>query len=563
MSKWKTRPYQRGILDAMTDPAIETVVFKKSSRIGYTKMIDIVAGYYIHNNPRNILVVQPTIEDAQGFSKDEIGPMLRDVPVLQELAPEEKTRDSDNTILRKQFPGLTLYMVGANSPRGFRRVSAGLVLFDEVSGYPPAAGREGDQFLLGSRRAEDYWDKKIIAGSTPTNLGVCKITELYEQGDQRQYHVPCPVCGYMQTLEFERMDFSTKGTVKKPVYICVDCEAAIDYGKHRWMIERGEWIAEKPFDGVASFYLWSAYSYSPGATWAVIVREFLNAKENPEKLKTWVNTWRGQEWVEGDTESHEDKAKRLYESRETYESVPGKAGLILASIDTQDDRLECLVKAWGKNEESWNLEKVVFVGNLSQNSVWEKLDVFLLKTYVNENGSRIGISGAVIDTGGHHSDEGYTFVKGKEERNIFAIKGHNQPGKPIMMPPAKGSKADVDLYMVGVFSAKDIITSRLKIPSPGPGYIHFNQNFDFEHCKQVFAERKSVKVTGNKRSEAWVKIYTRNEGLDLEVYNLAVLRMFFPDMHVLNEYVDSVILNKPFTENTRERKYRSRGIRND
>ena len=29
------------------------------------------------------MLVQPTIEDAQGYSKEEIAPMLRDTPVLK------------------------------------------------------------------------------------------------------------------------------------------------------------------------------------------------------------------------------------------------------------------------------------------------------------------------------------------------------------------------------------------------------------------------------------------------------------------------------------------------
>ena len=38
------------------------------------------------------MVVQPTIEDAAGYSKEEIAPMIRDTKVLTNLVSDAKTR---------------------------------------------------------------------------------------------------------------------------------------------------------------------------------------------------------------------------------------------------------------------------------------------------------------------------------------------------------------------------------------------------------------------------------------------------------------------------------------
>ena len=73
--------------------------------------------YHVHQDPAPIMLVQPTIEDAQGYSKEEIAPMLRDTPCLKGLVSEAKAKDGANTILQKQFPVGTLCLVGANSPR--------------------------------------------------------------------------------------------------------------------------------------------------------------------------------------------------------------------------------------------------------------------------------------------------------------------------------------------------------------------------------------------------------------------------------------------------------------
>ena len=154
--RWRTQPYQIGIKDAITDPSIEQVTVMKSARVGYSKILNHVIGYHIHQDPCPMMIVQPTIEDATGYSKEEISPMLRDTPCLQGLVSDPKSKDGENTLLQKKFPGGTLGLVGANSARGFRRVSRRIVLFDEVDGYPPSAGTEGDQIKLGIRRAEWY-----------------------------------------------------------------------------------------------------------------------------------------------------------------------------------------------------------------------------------------------------------------------------------------------------------------------------------------------------------------------------------------------------------------------
>src|ERR1700709_1928653 len=78
--------YQRGMLDAVTDPTVEKISVMKSARVGYTKLMDHAGGYFIHQDPSPILVVQPRVEDAESYSKTEIAPMLRDTPVLAAIA---------------------------------------------------------------------------------------------------------------------------------------------------------------------------------------------------------------------------------------------------------------------------------------------------------------------------------------------------------------------------------------------------------------------------------------------------------------------------------------------
>ena len=118
--RWRTSraPYQRAIMDAFTQMGIEKVIVKSASQIGKSDIMNNVIGRFAHLDPCTIMMIQPTIEMAQDFSKTRIAPMIRDTPALSSLFLDVKTRDSNNTILNKIFPGGRLVMAGANSPAG-------------------------------------------------------------------------------------------------------------------------------------------------------------------------------------------------------------------------------------------------------------------------------------------------------------------------------------------------------------------------------------------------------------------------------------------------------------
>ncbi len=568
--KWHTLPYQREIADCMTDPLVEKITWKKSARVGYTLLITGLLGYYAHQDPRNVLVVQPTIEDAQGYSKGEIASLFKDIPVLEEILPETKTRDSKNTILRKELPGMTLYIIGANSARGFRRISAGTVIFDEVDGYPASAGAEGDQLLLGYKRAEWYWNKKFIHGSTPTDKDASKIDDLFEESDQRFYNVPCPFCEHKQPLEWEYFDFSDLGTVDDPVYRCRSCPKPIKYEHHRWMMENGIWIPTKDFEGHAGFHLWAAYSYSPNATWRHIVKAFMESKGDPFKLKTWVNTWRGDSWEE---EGEKFDPKTLMDRQESFDGImPEGSAILTATVDVQKDRLEVIPKAWGRDEESWTIERIIMVGNPAKQEIWNKLDTFLTTPYPHENGSQVQIHCTLIDSGGHHTDQVYKFVKDKKARNIYALKGAKAHDAPILSRPKKSSKRskaykyDVDLITVGVNVAKDLVSARMKLETPGAGYVHFGRRLTSEYFEQLASEKRMLKYIRGRKYHRWEpkRPGIRNESWDLEVYHVAAVRLVCPTMSILNQYVENMekhgMVSRPIAH---RRRIISKGVKLD
>ena len=538
--KWRTLPYQRGIMDAFTDPTVETVVWMKSARVGATKIFNHLIGYHIHQDPCPIMVCQPTVEDAEGYSKDEIAPMIRDTPVLRNLVSDPKAKDGSNTILAKTYPGGTLGMVGANSARGFRRVSRRVVLFDEVDGYP-ASTPEGDQIKLGIKRSEYYWNRKIGIASTPTAKDFSRIERWFLRTDQRRYFVPCPECGTHQVLRWSQMKWEPD-LPETAAYECENCGVLIPHSRKRWMVERGEWrataTAEAP--GLVGFHLWAAYSFSPNASWEQLVREFLEVKGDRDQLRTFVNTALGETFEEDYASSQSPEA--LMSRREEYEpgTCPEGVLLLTCGVDVQGgggsigERLAVSVWGWGKGEEAWLVWHQEIYGDPTQGEVWAQLDTVIDATWTRACGGELKITQTAIDSGGHATHEVYAYARERRARGVVAVKGSSvrgavavSRGRPVdVNAKGKVQKRGVLLYMVGTDTIKTTIFGRLRHQQPGPGFLHFGLAADDEFFRQLTAEKVQVRMVRGYGRPEWVKKPgDRNEALDTLVYAYAALQL--------------------------------------
>lgn len=533
--RWRTLPYQKGIMDSITDPNVERVTFMKSARVGATKIMNAVCGYYAHQDPCPIMIVQPTVEDAQGYSKEEIAPMLRDCPEVGALFAS-KSRTSESTILAKSFPGGSLSMVGANSARGFRRVSRRVVLFDEVDGYPPSAGNEGDQIKLGIQRTQFYWNRKIVAASTPTIAGHSRIERLYAEGDQRRYYVPCPHCDHFDVLTFredsDRGHFMRwpKDAPERAHFVCRACGEAIDERHKLAMLAAGEWRAAAEFKRHASFHIWAAYSVSPNSRWGQLATEFVEAsKQSVEQLKTVVNTVLGEVWQDrGDA----PEWSRLYERRERYPigTVPDKrAAFLTAGVDVQRDRFVFEVVAWATNKESWSVDAGILFGDTAADETWSQLDELLGQTYPTA-AEPLPIAMLAIDSG-FNTQRVYNFARRYPMSRVIAVKGSATArvlvGTPSPVDVAIGGRARRRAYKVwpvGVDIAKAELYGFLRLPmadadADAPGYCHFPEH-DPEFFRQLTAEHLVTTKTRNgfARHEWQIMPGRENHWLDARVY---------------------------------------------
>ena len=552
--KWDTSraPYQRKIMDSVSDSQVDEIVVMTSAQIGKTEILLNILGYYIDYDPSPMMYLQPTLEMAEAFSKDRLAPMIRDTKVLTDKVGDPRSKNSGNTLLHKTFPGGHITMAGANSPSSLASRPIRVLLADEVDRYPVSAGTEGDPLLLAAKRTTTFWNKKKIYVSTPTIKGASRIETEYENSTMEEWNVYCPSCEELQPYEWGRVNFDS-------VTMTCRCCGAL-HTEYEWKNREGKWVARFPERKKVGFHLNELAS--PWKKWKEIINDFLEAKKSTETLKVWINTSLGESWeVQGDGADEQV----LFDRREEYGcEVPEDVLVLTAGIDTQDDRFEIEVVGWGEGEESWGIQYKTIYGDLHKPEVWNELDEYLKTEFSYEDGRKIKISCACQDSGGHFTQDVYKFTKPREIRRIFSIKGKGGDSVPFIHTVSRNNREGAALFTIGVDAGKESIVSNLKIESQGAGYCHFPSDYDkgygVDYFKGITSESLIVTMVNGIPKAKWIKKSgVRNEPLDVRNYAMAALRILNPNFELLKRRkIDSA--QYEYKSKKKKRRVLSKGV---
>lgn len=545
--RWRTSrtPFLREIMECLSPSnRCQRVVLMKCVQIGGTQIGVNWIGYVIHRAPGAMLVFEPTKELAKKLSKEKVSHMIELTECLRGRVKDPRARDSGNNTYTKEFKGGFVNFIGCNSAVGMRSTSARFVMIDEVDACPLDVNGEGHPVDLAEKRTATFPRRKMFELSTPLEAETSRIEPDYKAGSRGRYHVPCPLCGSYQHLQWGQLVFTFDGVLDpaRAAYRCEHCQELIKEYHKGDILTAGRWVHEDPDNPVRSFHINALYQpYGWTLSWAELASQWIAANEETKrgdlrKLKTFVNTILAETWEEKGEKADESA---LYNRREIYEAPCPMGVLVLtASVDLQDNRLEAEIDGWGMDEECWSIEKRVFPGSPAQPMVWKDLTDWLQRKWMHACGIALRVECVVVDTGGHHTKQAYWYVRRYRGR-CYAIKGSNQQGSPLVPPrPTKPKGATVHLYHVGTVAAKDTIFARLLLTEPGPGFIHFpiRPEYDEEHFKQLAAEEKrNIYERGVQKGYHYVKTRARNESLDLKVYNLAAMTLLNPNFEKLAE----------------------------
>lgn len=535
--RWRTSttPYLREIMDALgpRSPA-KRVVFMKGSQLGGTEAGGNWLGYIMHHSPGAILIVRPTVDEARRFSRQRLEPMISTTPVLRELVKEPRARDGGNSVLIKEFPGGLLFLTGSNSATGVKSMPIRWLFCDEVDEYPGDVDGQGDPIALAEKRTTGptYSRRKVFLVSTPTIKGLSRIEREFLASDQRRYYIPCPHCDHRDWIRWENIRWQ-ENDPKTAALRCTACGELIEERFKPQMLAQGEWRPTAPENGeTIGFHLSSLYSPLGWLPWSAAVSEFLAAKDDPMRLKGFVNSVLGETWEErGDTIDADSLAARA----EVYPAeVPDGVGILVAAVDVQGDRLEIQVVGFGAGEEAWLIAFHQMAGDPERDEIWQRLDSFLSGKFQHQSGQEVGISAVAVDCN-YLSDHVHKFCAFRSHWRFFPVRGGNVQGQPVIYRrPTNKNPYGVKVFTICTDTAKETFYSRLQIPAPTvetqsvPGYIHFTEQ-DPEYFAQVTAEKALWKwMPGRGRIKKWEKLRDRNEALDLWVYSFAALYILWP-----------------------------------
>lgn len=585
---WRTSrfPFLRKIMRELSPSSpTQVVVFQKGSQVGATETGSNWIGYVMDQAPGPMMNVLPTVDMAKRSSKQRIEPMIRDTPRLKSRVRERRERDSGNTLLAKEFAGGILVMTGANSAVGLRSMPARYLFADEVDGYPGDADGEGDPLKLALRAVRNFPRRKVFIVSTPKIAGLSRVERELENCDQKwTYHVPCPLCGTLQALDFARLVFTvdsaraSKVLADSVAYRCLGCDELIAERHKPWMLspESGaDWVAEwNRGRKSVGFFLSALYSPLGFFSWADAIEMHLEAeeKQSDELRRIFHNTVLGI--------GHQEVAdapswQRLYDRRESYPigAVPPGALFLTAGVDVQHSRLEYEVVGWGRGRESWSIEYGVLDGDPARPEVWRELErlvvarEFPCATGEDARGdaAQLALTGLELPPTGPTMPVRVTAVdSGDQSQSVYAyVRAHPQPywgpaGAVVRQPrtvvATKGrehalalvgsaTRADtakrfgLRVYSVGTWMAKIELYGFLRLERPTDeafragetfpdGYVHVPE-YGEEYFKQLTAERLVKRVRNGFPKLSWEKdAGRRNEALDCRVYARAAAELF-------------------------------------
>jgi phage terminase large subunit GpA-like protein len=495
----------------------------------------------------SVIVVFPVLDDAKQWELQRFEPLRASTRELRKRIRPAEEKGSDNTKLRKKYPGGVMRLMGSNRP--IKSTTVRYVKFEEPDDYVADVSGQGNLIDQARARTKNFGRRRKIYGDgTPTIKDASAICEQVKRGDQRHWRLFCPDCKHPQRLVWSQLRW-VDGDPLTARYACSECgvlnteqawkvanyaprpgnlseEGARDAGLAHWVpTATGE-------PGIASWVGFNALGAPLGwRPWPELVVEWLAAQGDATKLKVFFNNILAEPYT--DSIASTIGADALQARAERYELMTCPAGSLVccASVDTQDNRLEVLVRTWGRGEESWGIWYSQLWGDPALPDVWIKLRELLETPIRHASGQMMKVDACAIDAGGHHAEDVYAFCRdaGLRGRHWFAVRGAKDYYAPRLGKPKKidftwrGTEVPggAVLRWVGTQAIKNLIDGRFKLPNPGGGYYHFPLGFQPDFYKGLRVEKREWRRDNKGRKELWWINAAGNEPWDLEVYNYA------------------------------------------
>lgn len=543
---------------------VQTTSVLKGAQLGLTAWAENVVGYWMDPNPSQVLYASATDDLLEKWSSGRLEPLIDSIGMRHKIHAHKdpqrtRSRSTGDTTMRKMYVGGALSMASAQSPGSLRSESKRVLILDEIDGAPRMLRTgEGNWLDVVYARASGWGArKKILEFSTPTTEEESLIWERFKMGDQRRYAVPCPHCGTFIFLEFKHLRWEMKdGQLHRVWYKCQECDGIIFNHNKTDMLVAGEWrptaVAQKK--GHRSYYIPSLYSPCGMLSWYELVEKYLDAKQTPDGMRSWVTLYLGLPFKQRGSRPKVEVVRELKGDYLDGKEVPSGVLFVTAGIDVQQGsgwnyekncandpenppRLEIEVLGHGSDFRTWSILYKVIPGPVMGSAfdgAWEDMHQWACNgglSFSRRDGMQFQVDLVFIDSGdGNNVDIVYTFCS--RWQNTYACKGANILKKkkeekgdeagPANFRRYQVSKSDrmggVTFYTVATNYYKNHIYTNLKIPRrdsepQAPGFCTFPRDRDDRYFIQLTAEEKRIDGSFHAYGR-------RNEALDCRVYSL-------------------------------------------
>ncbi len=393
------QPFRRDVTPYMTEPTDmiaargwRGLVFCGPSQSGKTQMLQSAIAYTAICNPGRVALFQMTREAATEFERNKLAPMMRNSPALQ---ARMATGRGSNNVHQKLFTGGTQLTLDWPTITKLSSATIRVVLGTDYDHFPESIDGEGDAYSLmrartktflsrgmvvvesspGAPISDESWRAQSPHDSPPVKYGVLA---LYPGGTRGRWYWPCPHCEEEFEPTFRRLRYPDSGD---PVEVGEAAEMACPhcgglFGHHlkrqlnaagRWLHETSDGMSVVPIDNdqvrrtdLLSYWLdGAAAAFSSWTELVIQQRQALDrfkATGDEEALKTAMNTGQAQPHIPRSALSENEvslqglKDKIAGAGIETPKGVaPSWARYITVSADTQGNRFDVGVTAWGDN----------------------------------------------------------------------------------------------------------------------------------------------------------------------------------------------------------------------
>ena len=572
-------PYQKQVL-LCASPSNPTrrITLCFGTQMGKTLIEEGIMAYYIAHSPRPQAFAFSNRGELDEFVKLKFDPLMNANPMIKSKFGAESNR-TGNTLAEKVYTGGFIRFVPANVEASMRSYSVSVLIMDEKDTYPLDVGKNGDPGTqLLSRTNAFHEQRKIIESSTPNNEESHILSDL-EKSTYNLYHVPCPHCKEMITLEWEHMKWDEEEAndnkvVKNVHMICPKCGGKIYNIDKDYMLPNGEWRASNTRANPEhqGFILSSLYAPVGWLSWESLAQQYsdaINEKTESKKrtaLVAFYTTKLCKQYKVGMAKPKSldlmDKAK---DSPYMRGKIPEWVGMITTATDVQKNRLETVLMGWGKRGRHIAFEHRVFLLSPNEamtdteNSAWAAYtQEIVYGAFQREDGVILSSVANAIDTG-YLTDTINTYYEKYGNATVMPVKGEVKgftPGEVMPIQKYRNNRTIV-YYQVPVENIKFNVYASLT-KEVEDNYEKFEPCSDYsrEWWEQLCAE--SLKWNSNTKRYEWMKDRDRNEILDCFVYNYGLY--YYLKLNALTDDEWDIIFDNQRRQEVKVKKKRARQV---